>query len=349
MLADEIIASYETGMASAIMKNEGSAKIIDNIKAARKFCLTEDTFQMAEGVRKSKPESVLSSIAFSNPPFPLTWIEYTKTTAIGKGDLIDAARDYEEAPTIKRLGFLIEEIDSKWMIHMGYSYKDGQYPTTINLLAHVFDRSMNQSMIDELREFAQRAAFGNFIEEDAKKEVGSAKLAQAMDKLTDELYEDMSKKEREVSKKIGQMFLPIPSPYFIKTWMGVKEKLGDIEFLKVLKTCEADWWGEVFMPVAVCILMNCKNATEVKDCEPLETLNKRRQQRGVLPIMEYKILDITEKVKRNLCVGDKEEKGIHRMHWRRGHFKIRKTGVYWWEPHLAGNAELGMIEKDYVV
>ena len=72
MLADEIIASYETGMASAIMKNEGSSKIIDNIKAARKFCLTEDTVQMAEGVRNSKPESVLSSIAFSNPPFPLT-------------------------------------------------------------------------------------------------------------------------------------------------------------------------------------------------------------------------------------------------------------------------------------
>jgi len=27
-------------------------------------------------------------------------------------------------------------------------------------------------------------------------------------------------------------------------------------------------------------------------------------------------------------------------HWVRGHFKKRKTGVFWWKPHLAGSGEL---------
>ena len=26
-----------------------------------------------------------------------------------------------------------------------------------------------------------------------------------------------------------------------------------------------------------------------------------------------------------------------RMHWCRGHFKIRKTGVFWWSPHVRGH------------
>lgn len=32
------------------------------------------------------------------------------------------------------------------------------------------------------------------------------------------------------------------------------------------------------------------------------------------------------------------------LHWVCGHFKVRKTGVYWWSPHLRGDAERDLTE-----
>jgi hypothetical protein len=34
-----------------------------------------------------------------------------------------------------------------------------------------------------------------------------------------------------------------------------------------------------------------------------------------------------------------------RQHLVRGHFKIRKTGVYWWAPFLRGDARHGTIKR----
>ena len=33
----------------------------------------------------------------------------------------------------------------------------------------------------------------------------------------------------------------------------------------------------------------------------------------------------------------------------RGHFKERKTGIFWWEAHKRGEDNLGIIEKDYQI
>ena len=36
-----------------------------------------------------------------------------------------------------------------------------------------------------------------------------------------------------------------------------------------------------------------------------------------------------------------------RGHFVRGHFKTRKTGIYFWHPHARGSFDRGMIEKTY--
>ena len=38
-----------------------------------------------------------------------------------------------------------------------------------------------------------------------------------------------------------------------------------------------------------------------------------------------------------------------RGHFVRGHFKIRKTGVFFWHPHARGDFGRGQIEKDYEI
>ena len=348
MLADEIIASYTQGISKGFIEVDGSSKILDKIKSAHKFQITDETRDMALQVRQTKPESLLAAIDFSRPPYPLTWIEYHKDRKeAGHEDAIDKARDYESAPLIKKIGFLIEEFsDRKILIHMAYSYRDPSFPATINLLAYAFDPEMKDETWDAIATLVK--SFDIVSEEDYQKSQETT-LAKAIKETTDLLAEKVPEKYFPVLDKIGKMFMPMPSPHFLKTWMKVKEIAGGEEVAKLSQTCHADWWGEVFNSHAVFILMNCKNAVEVKDCEPLDVLNKRRKERGVLPIMDYKILDISEKVKKTLTSnGTADEKDTRRLHWRRGHFKTRKTGVYWWSPHLAGDSQLGMIEKDYV-
>jgi hypothetical protein len=38
-----------------------------------------------------------------------------------------------------------------------------------------------------------------------------------------------------------------------------------------------------------------------------------------------------------------------RAHFVRGHFKARKSGVFWWSPHARGDLSRGMVAKDYEV
>lgn len=37
-----------------------------------------------------------------------------------------------------------------------------------------------------------------------------------------------------------------------------------------------------------------------------------------------------------------------RAHFVRGHFKIRRTGIFWWSPYVRGDLANGFSDKDYV-
>lgn len=102
-----------------------------------------------------------------------------------------------------------------------------------------------------------------------------------------------------------------------------------------------------FIAVSTVIFLNSNRISIVRDGNDISRLNMARKRRGKLPLMEYKVLDILPAIKSSMSLVAGDNK--NRLHWRRGHFKARKTGMFWWNPHMAGNKELGMIEKDYRV
>jgi hypothetical protein len=95
------------------------------------------------------------------------------------------------------------------------------------------------------------------------------------------------------------------------------------------------------------VRMNSKRITEFRPAEDLSRINKKRLRLGKLPLCEYHVVDLNKEIKQYL----KQVNGdvVHgvRFHWRRGHFKIRKTGIFWWNPHTAGRIEQGEIQKEY--
>lgn len=112
--------------------------------------------------------------------------------------------------------------------------------------------------------------------------------------------------------------------------------------------------GEVGMEHACIILifdfivrMNSKRITDIKPAEDLTRINKKRLRLGRLPLCEYHVVDLNKEIKQYLKQVDGEVVHGVRFHWRRGHFKIRKTGIFWWNPHTAGRVAYGEIEKEY--
>lgn len=94
------------------------------------------------------------------------------------------------------------------------------------------------------------------------------------------------------------------------------------------------------------LLLNCKNISKER-IYPSQALNKKRLRNGKCELFSYHVLNITNN-KRTLSSNDNKNALSHnRVHLCRGHFKYRRTGVFWWQPHLRGQNKKGIVIKDY--
>jgi hypothetical protein len=96
-------------------------------------------------------------------------------------------------------------------------------------------------------------------------------------------------------------------------------------------------------------MLNCKNLYDSTFIPLSNALQKSRIKRGKLPLFEYRIcrLKLSENKFYTRLAQQGMSKNEIRVHIVRGHFKCRKSGIYWWSPFMRGNPNLGIIEKDY--
>lgn len=107
-------------------------------------------------------------------------------------------------------------------------------------------------------------------------------------------------------------------------------------------------------------LMHCKNV-ELIEQEPPPALSKSSMKKYGEPLVKYKVLKVNpmRTVYRSLEPNETEPKETPRpLHICRGHFKDFRDGkglfgkfkeIYWWDQHLRGNEENGVVVKDYEV
>lgn len=81
--------------------------------------------------------------------------------------------------------------------------------------------------------------------------------------------------------------------------------------------------------------------------------NKKRVKRGQHTLSNHITINLKREIidalkAQNASLVDPDDKGHRKLHWRRGHFKHRKTGIFWWSPHLAGLGDEAQ-EKTYKV
>lgn len=123
------------------------------------------------------------------------------------------------------------------------------------------------------------------------------------------------------------------------------ERQNNVQIIQML---QSDWGGEIRYLLAVLGLLNARNVMEV---EPVDrSQNKARARHGKPPLCSHTLLKIRAMHRRSfLGTRGKGTSGDIREHFCSGHWKTRKTGIFWWNPHWRGNPEHGRIDHDYEV
>lgn len=115
--------------------------------------------------------------------------------------------------------------------------------------------------------------------------------------------------------------------------------------------------GVIFLNTCL-MLLNTQNIVTNKVIAP-KKLNKKRIKKGEIPHTDYYTIGVKNPSEYSKRENRKiENPGITRLHLCRGHFKTyteenplfgRIVGRIWWQPHIRGNKDQGLILKDYHV
>jgi hypothetical protein len=108
-----------------------------------------------------------------------------------------------------------------------------------------------------------------------------------------------------------------------------------------------DWGGEVRFMTAILGLLNTRNVAETTHVDN-EAANVKRARHGKRPLFSHKILKIRPSIMAPRGQGSGDHRDV-RLHFVRGHFKQRTSGLFWWSTHVRGKLEHGYVSKDYEV
>jgi hypothetical protein len=117
----------------------------------------------------------------------------------------------------------------------------------------------------------------------------------------------------------------------------------------LIALARSDWAGEIKFVFAALGLLNARNVVERQRAD-LTRLNRARVRSGKPPFLDREVLKIRALHRPSLApTGSRAEAADVRGHFVRGHFKTRRSGVFWWGPHVRGRVGGTGAAKDYEV
>ena len=325
MLFDDVITNGAPGSGCDIRR------MIPRIAKAQKFVLGPEFAAVADAL-SSDYTGLAKAFEHCRLPFKEMWIE---VVAAERPNFMASELQIPEAQVRpKRVGFLLTATRadlSAWKAHIFWSTDLG---CSCAALAMNFDMTRPLSSIDRLpSEEEERATRSKFLL--LKQNI---QIHPGWDGATESVRIAMLQHTDPTAPDYGIMYPP--------------RDLQDDEierFYHMLgELARSDWAGETGYILAVIGLLNARNAVETQAVDQTR-LNKARIKRGKPPLFEHKILKITH---RRMTRPDGDSAGRSdyapmREHFVRGHFKTRRTGIFFWHPHVRGHLKRGRIEKEY--
>jgi hypothetical protein len=301
---------------------------------AARFTLDRDVIVAAYRVTETTPSSILQGLPLCRLPYPITWFEYA-----GK-DLPGSAASGTAIP--HRVGLLCEAVTKSC---------DG-------FTATVFWHSGGKRDCVEICPVAlliDLTVDGRLAQEPdlaAQKHGATIEALQGM-LLTSKRPRNhkvaASRRELEAALALSNRIYFIGSRYFVPLASAIVRRSGARGLERLLQMSRPNAEAEAALLVAVLMLLNTRNGVDREPAD-LGRLNAARVKRGSPPLLDHWTVTLRLSGGRSRAL---EHSGLStheiRAHLVRGHFKVRKSGIYWWSPHIRGDAESGIVKKEYTV
>jgi hypothetical protein len=290
------------------------APVHSEIVAAPKFLLDEDFAALAASLKPDLPQLV-RLLPHARLPFPTCWIEFANEHRQDKLVFNEPLKPGQL--TVKRVGYFLRSVRPDLSAWAAYLFRSFAKP---------FDRHVSTASHGELFD------------------TGSGDVAAAMQKQIQGYFETCE--EAALPAALKHSSCPIEPAFGVAEMQARIDQLSDAG----KATCAEDWAGEGTFLQACLILLNTKNVVEVLPPADNARLNRARAKNGRPPLFSFYTCRISRDHHAAAAPGSGSVRAaLCARQFVRGHFKARKSGVFWWSPHARGDLSRGMVAKDYEV
>lgn len=319
------------------------------ILGAQRFIVSDDVRGAIRSLLTSKPSTILAAARFARLPFGRCWFEWNAPyDAIIRPGQVQVKRTGALLESFGENGFTLftawefdrksqhEEIDREVLKHVG--------PNT------VIDRSLMpgfgvSSLVGRYDFSTLMAGVRPDFEFPWMRQ--SPLRREDLERLRNDVKNPVRHALKSEQELEALLMLSDCSSFRIHDECHGLQKIEDqAELLGNVGSVIHDVMDEMGHLFATLILMNAKNCVELAETKPPEKLNKARRKQGKTELLPYSTvrIELTKSQQRAVTDGriSREEA---RRHLVRGHFKVRATGVFWWNEAWRGNALRGVIER----
>jgi hypothetical protein len=330
-LADEILSQDDDLQLVTLGLPLGFVK--DGIRQAQRFCFEPEAVEAVINLLHSKPSSLTeAAFQFARLPYSKCWIEWpTPSIQPLLPNQIATSRTGVLLVNSGKTGFMVL---TAWS-YSNKTWRQRRVNDGVTELSKVGWSEMcglvdfDFPPVDSMRIWERHP--------DPKEDAAAAKLERSIG-------------FRVIGPKTGADLEGDTPAAALRQYFGYDD-LRTIYGVELAESKLTDVAQEIKPVIGMLILLNSKNCVSTAFTEPAPALNKARVKRGRLPLVSYTNVSIS------LSRRDSRQASAHgvsaediRQHLVRGHFKIRKTGVYWWRNHIRGAAAAGTVEhKSYRV
>ena len=290
--------------------------VIGRLKEASVFVLDPTASAMAANVFFSRPSSILAALGFVRLPASLVWIEYSNIAVRDAFARLGNDNEWVDGSVlIERTGVLLTQHEGVIEMEAISQFRRSDGERVVELLATrcFFDTTPGMKAVKTAPVRIDHASTGqakryyDMLSRDEKESDAAAELKQ---RFRHELHSDFD---------------------------GLIEQLGIAKVTKAAVGHAGDM-RNMFMTQILpgLILMNCRNAVDQETVDAPVKLNKARRAKGKPEIGPYRLIKLKLSPKSRTRYRDSGKSDAQMAAGLvMGHFKTRKTGIYWWSPFYA--------------
>jgi hypothetical protein len=317
--------------ADILLENAGSAADLqlfgtysafaERLKVAQRFIFSDSAAEAVTQVAFSKPSSLVSALPMVRLPFPTVWIEWSEKRSAFREDAD------ETTPMPDKFGVLLETPEYG-LIVVTYAWLHSKASA---LQRGLFDESA-RSNVSYLSSFL--CPSGDFPDWVPKTKW----------QISDDYVRRFQGNQREwdAIKTLTDIETATPCRFYAK----MVEHFSPTQLKQLEASAAGNLIGESKRVIAAIALLNSRNAVEIADVD-VSKINRKRTGKK-LKRLDHSIVTIKLSPRQAASAQTQQlSEAEIREHVVRGHFKVRKSGIYWWRPFIRGRSEIGVLPRKH--